>query len=103
MLSFFSIPRLILNAFDMCKKVFENFCLKIFLVFFLSICRNKKDYYFCTTINTNNNGVSGKIYAGIAQLVEHNLAKVGVAGPSPVSRSEIPIIGIFFHKGCAKA
>ena len=25
--------------------------------------------------------------AGIAQLVEHNLAKVGVAGPSPVSRS----------------
>ena len=26
--------------------------------------------------------------AGIAQLVEHNLAKVGVAGSSPVSRSE---------------
>src|SRR6267378_8561946 len=26
-------------------------------------------------------------YAGIAQLVEHNLAKVGVAGSSPVSRS----------------
>ena len=25
--------------------------------------------------------------AGIAQLVEHNLAKVGVAGPSPVFRS----------------
>ena len=25
--------------------------------------------------------------AGIAQLVEHDLAKVGVAGPSPVSRS----------------
>ena len=28
--------------------------------------------------------------AGIAQLVEHNLAKVGVAGSSPVSRSERP-------------
>ena len=28
-----------------------------------------------------------KDYAGIAQLVEHNLAKVGVAGSSPVSRS----------------
>ena len=28
------------------------------------------------------------IFAGIAQLVEHNLAKVGVAGSSPVSRSE---------------
>ena len=30
----------------------------------------------------------GKVYiAEIAQLVEHNLAKVGVAGPSPVFRS----------------
>ena len=27
-------------------------------------------------------------FAGIAQLVEHNLAKVGVAGSSPVSRSQ---------------
>ncbi len=26
-------------------------------------------------------------FAGIAQLVEHDLAKVGVAGPSPVFRS----------------
>jgi hypothetical protein len=26
-------------------------------------------------------------YAGIAQLVERNLAKVDVAGPNPVSRS----------------
>ena len=26
-------------------------------------------------------------FAEIAQLVEHNLAKVGVAGPSPVFRS----------------
>src|SRR6267154_444976 len=29
-------------------------------------------------------------HAGIAQLVEHNLAKVGVAGSSPVSRSPRP-------------
>jgi hypothetical protein len=29
-------------------------------------------------------------HAGIAQLVEHNLAKVGVAGSSPVSRSPKP-------------
>ena len=28
-------------------------------------------------------------YAGIAQLVEHDLAKVGVAGSSPVSRSGV--------------
>jgi hypothetical protein len=27
-----------------------------------------------------------RLFAGIAQLVEHNLAKVGVAGSSPVSR-----------------
>ena len=30
-----------------------------------------------------------KNFAEIAQLVEHNLAKVGVAGPSPVFRSNI--------------
>ncbi len=32
----------------------------------------------------------GPSHAGIAQLVEHNLAKVGVAGSSPVSRSAVP-------------
>ena len=36
-----------------------------------------------------------RIYARVAQLVEHDLAKVGVAGSSPVSRSfylaEMPI------------
>ncbi len=31
---------------------------------------------------------SQKSNARIAQLVEHNLAKVGVAGSSPVSRSD---------------
>ena len=38
------------------------------------------------------------LYAGIAQLVEHDLAKVGVAGSSPVSRSKEknPDGGIFF-------
>ena len=32
-------------------------------------------------------------FAEIAQLVEHNLAKVGVAGPSPVFRSNVLITG----------
>ena len=32
------------------------------------------------------------ISAEIAQLVEHNLAKVGVAGPSPVFRSNVLIV-----------
>jgi hypothetical protein len=31
--------------------------------------------------------LGANVHAGIAQLVEHNLAKVGVAGSSPVSRS----------------
>ncbi len=31
----------------------------------------------------------GQIHARVAQLVEHDLAKVGVAGSSPVSRSYI--------------
>src|SRR6266571_5057079 len=33
------------------------------------------------------------VFAGIAQLVEHNLAKVGVAGSSPVSRSAGRTVG----------
>ena len=33
-------------------------------------------------------------YAKIAQLVEHNLAKVGVAGSSPVFRSKIPHVRV---------
>ena len=32
------------------------------------------------------------LFAEIAQLVEHNLAKVGVAGPSPVFRSYFDIL-----------
>lgn len=36
--------------------------------------------------------------AGIAQLVEHDLAKVGVEGPSPFSRSKTkePLVEWFF-------
>ena len=35
--------------------------------------------------------------AEIAQLVEHNLAKVGVAGPSPVFRSKSAIRLLFYR------
>ena len=35
-----------------------------------------------------------KFFAGIAQLVEHNLAKVGVASSSLVSRSKVLLSGI---------
>ena len=37
------------------------------------------------------------IYARVAQLVEYDLAKVGVAGSSPVSRSLFFILSIFFQ------
>ena len=40
-------------------------------------------------------------YAGIAQLVEHDLAKVGVASSSLVSRSllfEVPKLGFFIDR-----
>jgi hypothetical protein len=41
------------------------------------------------------------IYAGIAQLVEHHVANVNVAGSSPVSRSNPALAGFFFG-GVAK-
>ncbi len=41
--------------------------------------------------------------AGVAQLVEHNLAKVDVAGSSPVSRSKNPLPVDFVVYGDAPA
>jgi hypothetical protein len=41
----------------------------------------------------------GGLHAKVAHLVEHDLAKVGVAGSSPVFRSKIdpnPVFGFFF-------
>lgn len=38
---------------------------------------------------TSKTSLEDENNAEIAQLVEHNLAKVGVAGPSPVFRSNI--------------
>ena len=49
-----------------------------YLVFGKHFFADKKISYFCN------------VSAGIAQLVEHNLAKVRVAGSSPVSRSHPP-------------
>ena len=42
--------------------------------------------YLCTRNRVKPNA-SSQYFAEIAQLVEHNLAKVGVAGSSPVFRS----------------
>ena len=40
-------------------------------------------------VRVSSSSLSKEEQAEIAQLVEHNLAKVGVAGPSPVFRSFI--------------
>ena len=47
----------------------------------------KKSYYLCTR-KTDKGGAVQKHNAEIAQLVEHNLAKVGVASSSLVFRSK---------------
>ena len=47
----------------------------------------KKSYYLCTR-KTDKGDVVLKHNAEIAQLVEHNLAKVGVASSSLVFRSK---------------
>ena len=49
--------------------------------FIPNICRNKNFIYLCTRKRKQCNN------AEVAQLVEHNLAKVRVAGSSPVFRS----------------
>ena len=49
--------------------------------------RNRERLPFGTRNSFENRCHSERINAEIAQLVEHNLAKVGVAGPSPVFRS----------------
>ena len=53
---------------------------------------NKQTFYRLT-VNTLSVEFVPTLKAGIAQLVEHNLAKVGVASSSLVSRSNIINIG----------
>jgi hypothetical protein len=51
-------------------------------------CRIKNSFKFAVPSGNNKAGLIRSLnIAGIAQLVEHDLAKVGVAGSSPVSRS----------------
>ena len=49
------------------------------------VCRFRKKQYLCTRIQGNASHTENN--AAIAQLVERDLAKVEVAGPSPVCRS----------------
>ena len=50
-------------------------------------CRFNKKLYLCTAFREMLLSVTSKEHAAIAQLVERDLAKVEVAGPSPVCRS----------------
>ena len=50
------------------------------------VCQFQKKHYLCIR-NRERCSSQEDEQAEIAQLVEHNLAKVGVAGPSPVFRS----------------
>ena len=50
-------------------------------------CQFKKSLYLCTAIHESTPEKGSELTAKVAQLVEHDLAKVGVAGPSPVFRS----------------
>ena len=42
------------------------------------------------------------VIAKVAQLVEHDLAKVGVAGSNPVFRSNVTKVAFFCFKACAR-
>ena len=61
-----------------CEKLKKCVALHFFIP---NICRNKNFIYLCTRKRKQCNN------AEVAQLVEHNLAKVRVAGSSPVFRS----------------
>ena len=58
------------------------------------VCGFRKMCYLCNR-NQERCFLEIRNLAEIAQLVEHNLAKVGVAGPSPVFRSNFLL---FFHR-----
>ena len=59
----------------------------------VNACHFKNNVYLCIANEKTMHAKRGalvcylKIFAKIAQLVEHDLAKVGVAGSSPVFRS----------------
>ena len=53
-------------------------------------------YFFLLYLQSRSESVSPRCFAEIAQLVEHNLAKVGVASSSLVFRSRGPFRRTFF-------
>ena len=60
-------------------------------IFFESTpCNFRNTFYICRPLQLERSSLNEKngiVIARVAQLVEHDLAKVGVAGSNPVSRS----------------
>ena len=66
-----------------------KFHIKVMQKFFLFFVKKLLTKFLSHSIISNVSGTrqNTKEYARVAQLVEHDLAKVGAAGSSPVSRS----------------
>ena len=66
-----------------------KFHIKVMQKFFLFFIKKLLTKFLSHSIISNVSGTrqNTKEYARVAQLVEHDLAKVGAAGSSPVSRS----------------
>ena len=67
-----------------------KFHIKVMQKFFLFFVKKLLTKFLSHSIISNVSGTrqNTKQYARVAQLVEHDLAKVGAAGSSPVSRSK---------------
>ena len=67
-----------------------KFHIKVMQKFFLFFVKKLLTKFLSHSIISNVSGTrqNTKQYARVAQLVEHDLAKVGAAGSSPVSRSQ---------------
>ena len=68
-----------------------KFHIKVMQKFFLFFVKKLLTKFLSHSIISNVSGTrqNTKQYARVAQLVEHDLAKVGAAGSSPVSRSSV--------------
>jgi hypothetical protein len=74
------------------QKPFDNERLPSFWQFFLREALLQLKKYLPLLSRRERVFIEKNIFAGIAQLVEHNLAKVGVASSSLVSRSRAQVV-----------
>ena len=56
----------------------------------MRVCPADRIGYSSETHTLSESRGAGRMYADVAQLVAHHLAKVRVAGSNPVVRSEVP-------------